>query len=102
MAGERANGWTGAGVAARISDFAAKHSAQSRFDETPRAHVLWFFLAPDELRILCKRLDHFAQPFFGQRIKLFDANDRRVVDLALSPIIGQVVIDFARAKDEPL
>ena len=59
--GEGADGRAGAGVAAGIGDFAAEERAQPRLDESPRAHVLRFFLAPDQFRVLRKRLDRFAQ-----------------------------------------
>ena len=101
MSSQRANGGAGAGFATGICDFTAKDRAQAWFDESPRAHVFRFFLAPDELRVLWKWLEHFAQFLFRQRIKLFDANDRGVVDLALGPVIEQIVINFAGAKDDP-
>jgi len=49
---EGADSGAGAGVASRVGDFAAKERAQSRFDESPCAHVLRLFLTPDELRVL--------------------------------------------------
>ena len=54
MQRERADGGTSAGAATGIGDLAAKHGAQTRFDEAPRAHVLRFFLAPDELGVFWK------------------------------------------------
>src|SRR5207249_5176324 len=89
VAGECADSWAGAGIASRVGDFAAKERAQSWLDESPCAHVLRFFLAPHELRTLWKWLERFAQPFLRERIKLLDANDRRVVNLALSPIFEE-------------
>src|SRR5438034_274538 len=102
VAGECADSWAGAGVASRVGDFAAKERAQSWLDESPSPHVLRFFLAPHELRVLWKRLEHFAQPFFCKWIQLLDANDRCVVNLALGAILQQIVIDLARAEDDPL
>src|SRR5882724_7736130 len=102
MASECADSGAGAGVASCVGDFAAKERAQSRFDESPGSHVLRFFLTPDELRVLWKWLKHFAQPFFCEWIKLLDANNRRIVDFALGAILQQIVVDFARAKDDPL
>src|SRR5206468_5857092 len=102
VAGECADSRAGAGVASRVGDFAAKERAQSWLNESPSPHVLRFFLAPHELRVLWKRLEHLAQPFFCKWIQLLDANDRCVINLALGPIFQQIVIDFARAKDDPL
>src|SRR5438874_9712547 len=99
---QRANGGTGAGFAASVGNFGAENCPQTRLDESPRAHVFRFFLAPDVLRGLWKWLEHFAQFLFGQRVKLLDANDRCVVDVALGSVIEQVVINFARAKDNSL
>ena len=102
VASQRANRGAGAGFAASVGNFGAENRAQTRLDESPRAHVFRFFLAPDVLRGLWKWLEHFAQFLFGQRIKLLDANDRCVVDLALGSVIEQVVINFAGAKDDSL
>src|SRR5947208_7532987 len=99
VAGECADSRAGASVASRVGDFAAKERAQSWLDESPSPHVLRFFLAPHELRVLWKRLEHFAQPFFGEWIQLLDANDRCVVNLALGPILQQIVIQLACAKE---
>src|SRR6266446_8724702 len=102
MAGECADGGAGTGFTASVGDFGAEKCSQSRLHESPSAHVLRFFLAPDELRAFWKRLEHFAQLLFCERINLLDANDRSVVDLALRPIIQQIVINLARAKDDSL
>src|SRR5207248_11391033 len=56
----------------------------------------------DELRTFRKWLEDFAQSFFCKWVKLLYANDRRIVDFALSAIVQQIVIHFARAKDNPL
>ena len=37
-----------------------------------------------------------------QRVKLLDANNGRILDLVLLPILEQVVINFPRAKDHTL
>ena len=102
VASKRADGGAGAGFATGVGDFGAENRAQSRFHESPCAHVFWFFLAPDELRIFWKWLEHFAQLFFRQRIKLLDPNDRGIVNLAIASVLEQIVIDFAGAKDDPL
>ena len=102
VASERADSGAGTGFATCVGDFGAEKRSQSRFDESPGAHVLRFFLAPNELRVLWKRLEHFAQPFFRQRIKLLDPNDRGIVNLAIASILEQIVIDFAGAKDDAL
>src|SRR5207245_10586918 len=91
----------GAGFPSSVGDFAAEQRAQSRFDESPCAHVFWFFLTPNEFRVFGKWLEHFAHLLFCERIKLLDANERCVIDLALSAILQQIVIHFARAKDDP-
>src|SRR5207244_9900943 len=97
VAGECADSRGGAGVASRVGDFAAKERAQSRFDESPCAHVLRFFLAPHELRAFWKWLEHFAQLFFREWVKLLDANDRLMLNLAPSAILQPIVIPFAVA-----
>ena len=102
MAGERADGGAGAGFATGVGDFGAEKRSQSRFDESPGAHVFRFFLAPDELRVFWKWLEHFAQLFFRQWIKLLDPNDRGIVNLAIASVLEQIVIDFAGAKDDAL
>src|SRR6516165_4755502 len=95
VASECAYGGAGTGVASGVGNFAAKEHAQSWLDESPCAHVLRFFLAPHELRILWKRLEHFAQPFFCKWVQLLDANDRCISNLALSAIFQQIVIHLA-------
>ncbi len=102
MASKRADGGAGAGFAPGVGDLGAEKRSQSRLDESPGAHVLRFFLAPDELRVFWKRLEHFAQLFFRQWIKLLDPNDRGIVNLAIASVIQQIVIDFAGAKDDAL
>src|SRR6266403_487960 len=102
VASECADSGACAGVASSVCDFAAKERAQSWLDESPCAHVLRFFLAPHERRALWKPLEHFAQPFFCKWVQLLDANERCVVNLALGAIFQQIVIHFARAKDDPL
>ena len=102
MASERADGWAGTGFATCVGDFGAEERSQSRFDESPGAHVLRFFLAPDELRAFWKRLEHFAEPFLSEWIKLLDANDRCIVNFAIASVIEQIVINFAGAKDDAL
>src|SRR4029077_4110740 len=84
VAGERADSRAGTGFAPSVGDFGAEKRAQSRFDESPGAHVLRFFLAPDELRAFWKRLEHFAEPFLSEWIKLLDANEGCVVDFAFT------------------
>src|SRR6266496_1052820 len=98
--GQRAHRGTGAGVATRIGDFATEKGPQSRLNETPGTHVLGFLLAPNHFGRLWKRLEHRAQFCFGERIQLLDANDGGVVDLLRITIIPQIVINFARAKDD--
>src|SRR5207244_13366541 len=95
VAGECADSRAGASVASRVGDFDAKERAQSRFDESPCAHVLRLFLAPHQLRALWKWLEHFAQLFFCEWVQLLDANDRCIVNFALSAILQQIVIHFA-------
>src|SRR6059058_6117645 len=102
VASQCADGGAGARFAAGVRDFATQNRAQPGFDESPCPHVFRFFLAPDELRVLRKWLEHFAQFLFSQRIKLLYANDRSVVDFALGPVIEQIIINFAGAKDDPL
>src|SRR5881397_234246 len=92
----------GARVASGVGNFAAKERAQSRFYKSPCAHVLRLFLTPDELCALWKWLEHFAQAFFYEGIKLLDANDRRVLNFPLSAILQQIEINFSRTKNNAL
>src|SRR5437868_335898 len=80
MKSERTDRGAGTGVAASVTNFAAKHGTQTRFDKTPRPHVLRLFLAPDQPRFFRKGFDSRAQLFFIQRIELLDADDRTVGD----------------------
>src|SRR5437667_3425821 len=102
VASECTDGGAGAGFAAGVRDLRAEQRTQPRFDERPCAHVFRFFLAPDELGVFWKWLQHFAQLFFCERIKLLDTNDRCDIDLALGAIVQQIIIDFARAKNDSL
>ena len=43
-----------------------------------------------------------AQLFFRQRIKLLQPNDRRGGDFLLLAMIQEIVVDFARAKNDAL
>src|ERR1041384_269564 len=102
MARERADRGAGTGFAPGVGDLGAEESSESRFDKSPCPHVLRFFLAPNELRAFWKRLEHFAQPFLGEWIKLLDANERCIVDFAFTAIFQQIVIVFAGAEDDAL
>ena len=102
MASESADGGAGAGFAPCVCDFSAEKRSQSRFDESPGAHILRFFLAPNELRVFWKRLKHFAQSFLSEWVKLLDTNQRCVLNFAFSAILKQVVINFTGAKDDAL
>src|SRR5205085_7947236 len=99
---ERADGRAGARVPPRIYNFAAEKRPQTGLDETPGAHVLRFFLAPDEFGALRERLEHLPQFMLGQRIELLDADDRGVGDLFRLPVIQEIVINLAGAKDDAL
>src|SRR5881394_769762 len=96
VASQCADGGAGARFAAGVRDFATQNRAQPGFDESPCPHVFRFFLAPDVLRILGKWLEHFAELLSCERIKLLDTNDRSILNLALGPVIEQIVIDLAR------
>src|SRR6266513_4540460 len=74
VARQRTDRGAGARVTAGIGDLALKQFLQSRLDETPRAHVLWFFLAPRDLRRFREIFCRGTHLFLRQRIKLFDAN----------------------------
>ena len=102
VARKRAYGGTGTGLPACVRNFRAKERSQSRFDESPCAHVLRFFLTPDELRGFWKWLEHFAEPVFSERIKLLDADDGCVINFAFAAILQKIVIDFAGAKNDAL
>ena len=102
VTGERADGGTGAGFAAGVGDFGAEQRAQPRFHESPCAHVFRLFLAPDELCVLWKRLEHFAQFLFRERIELLDPDNGSIVNLSIIPVLQKVVIDFAGTKDDAL
>src|SRR5438552_13788607 len=100
--GERTDRRTGTGVATGVGDLAAEKLAQSRLDETPGAHVLRFFLAPDKLGGLWIRFDIRPQLFFSEWIKLLNADDGRVVDLLHIAIVQKVIINFAGAQNDAL
>src|SRR5438034_7419613 len=78
--GEGSDSGTGTGIAAGIANFAAKGDTQARFDESPRPHVLRFFLAPNQSCFLREGFHGRAQLFLIQRIELLDADDRAVAD----------------------
>src|SRR5215471_1570840 len=102
MSGECAHCRARTGFAPGVGDLGAEEHSQPRFDERPSAHVLRFFLAPDELRAVWKWLKHFAEPFLSEWIKLLNANERCIFDLALGAVLQEIVIHFARAEDDPL
>src|SRR5262245_33246860 len=102
VTGQRAYRRAGASFATGVRNLGAEKCSQPRLDESPRSHVFGFFLTPDELRVLCKRLEHFAQFLFRERIELLDANDHRIVNLAIASVLEQIVINLARAKDDAL
>ena len=92
---ERADRRTRAGIAAGIGNFPAEQRAQPRLDVSPGAHVLRFFLAPDESLRLRKRFERIAQFLLRERIELLDPNDRRIRDFLRLAMIQEVVINFA-------
>ena len=60
----------------RTRRVSSEQAAELPGDETPRAHVLRFFLAPDEgLRVRILRDRRGLDRFFVQRIELLDADD---------------------------
>src|ERR1051325_4941189 len=93
---------TGAGFATRVGDLGAEEGPQTRFNESPRSHVFRFLLAPDKLRVFWIWLEHFAQLFLRQRIKLLDANECCVLYFAFTAILQKIVIHFTGAKDDTL
>src|SRR3954470_23018215 len=97
-----AYGRAGASVATCVGNFGAKECSQSRFDERPCPHILWFFLAPDELRSFWEWFEHFAKSVFSERIKLLDANDRGILDFPFATILQKIVKDLPGAKDDAL
>src|SRR5262245_21175592 len=66
-------------------------------DERPRALVLWFFLAPDDLGVReTRQLIGQCEP--RERIDLLEPQDLDTVLAALFALLEQVVIDLSRAK----
>ena len=100
--GEGADGGAGAGAATSVADFAVKERAQARFDERPCAHVLRFFLAPDQSRLFRKRFHRSTQLRFIQRIKLLDADDGGVAYLFLLAMANEIEINFPAAENHAL
>src|SRR5687767_12746934 len=95
--GERTDGGRSGGVAARISRLAAKNLLELRRDPGPGAHVFGFLLSPDDPGrgiFLCD----FGEAFAMQRIKLLEADDGDIVELLLRAVVGQVVVNLARAQ----
>ena len=70
--GERSDGGAGAGTATSVTDFTRKERAQTRLNEGPCAHVLRFFLAPDQSGVFGEGFHDSTQLRFVQRVKLFD------------------------------
>src|SRR3984893_1886595 len=100
--GERADGRTGAGIAPGIGDFTFEHVPQARLHEGPRAHVLRFFLTPNNPDCFRKWFENVSQSLFVQRIELFDTDNGGVVDLALVAVFQEIIIDFSRTKNYAL
>src|SRR5262245_56149095 len=48
---------------------------EPRFHECPAAHVLWFFLTPDQFVRIRITSDRFGQGAKGEWIELFEADD---------------------------
>src|SRR5262245_26372779 len=71
-----------------------------RLHEGVGAHVARLLLTPHEFCIL-EATEFVHQGFQRNRIELLDAQQIDVVDLALLPLLMQVVIDFARAQHHP-
>src|SRR5581483_7010230 len=92
----------GAGFAARIRNFGTKSCSQPWFDEGPCPHVLGFFLAPNVFRAFWEWLEHFAQLLFSEWIKLFNSDEGCIINLPLSSIVEQIVINLTRAEDDSL
>src|SRR4029077_15772233 len=68
-------------------------------DETPRPHVLRFFLAPNQSCLLRKNINRRAQLLLIKRIELFDANNRAVDDFFFFAVVNKIEIDFSGAQD---
>ena len=100
--GVGAGGRAGGGVAPRVGDVAGEQFAQAGLDEVPRAHVRRFLLAPDDLfRVAMSRHDGL-QFLFVKRVKLLDADDGDVLDVAVLAMIVEVEINFSRTEDDAL
>ena len=100
--GKGADGGAGAGAATSVADFTVKERAQARFDERPRAHVLRFFLAPNQSGLFWKRFHRSPQLRFIQRVKLFDPDDGGIVYLFLLAISNEIEINFPAAENHAL
>ena len=68
----------------------------------PSALVTRLFLTPDNFFRLGVAIQYVLDVRSRKRVKLFDANDRGVLDIFLALFLKQVVIDLTRAEHEPL
>src|SRR5262245_48138993 len=86
------------------SDVAHFHSPfsqsfQARPHEVPSAHVLRFFLRPDDLSGLCVGVQPLLQQCSWERVELFEPQNSDAAIAALLMLRSQIVIDLTAAHD---
>src|SRR5579863_2804643 len=86
--------------ALRLAADLAQRPFQPRLEEAPRAHVLGLLLAPDDLGLPEPR-QLLDERFHRDRIELLDPKQVDVVDPPLLALVIKIVIDLARADDDP-
>src|SRR5580765_6746428 len=71
-------------------------------DEEPGALVLRLILAPDDLAQVRVLLELGRERLVRERVELLDTDDRDIGILAVGARADEVVVDLARAGDQPL
>jgi len=99
MQGQGSHGGRCGGFAPRVGGLLFEDFLKRWSDVAPRAHVVGLLLRPDETgaRMLAGK---FGKPVPVQRVDLLHANDRGVGDPVLLPVVGEIVVDLARAENE--
>ena len=70
MEGEIADGGRRGGIATGVGGLAAEDFFELRGEVGPRAHVLRFFLRPDESRGVAVSIGEFGEGVFVERVEL--------------------------------
>src|SRR5580704_17979081 len=95
---ERSRRRTGALRPARVSNLAMlrlNYGLEPTADESPGTHVARLFLNPHHFAGSRIASQHLGELRFGERIKLFDADQRRIRKLALIARGQQLIVDLS-------